>query len=116
MRRSGYVALTLAAVAAVLAGCGGEDKRYGDAKIVDKLDLQEVEGEKDYAMRDDPFCTVDRELLNTRSEVDDALDADDDLVVASREGNVGIVGVFLAPDCRDTARKKLSRLDPEPAD
>ena len=106
----------LVAVAAVLPGCGGDEKRYGDAKIIDKLDLQEIEGEKEYAIGDDAaFCTVDRELLNTRSEVEDALDSED-VVVASREGNVGVVGAFLAPDCADTARKKLSRLDPEPAD
>ena len=79
------------------------------------LNLEEVDGQKDYAMDGDLFCSVERKLLNDSSEVDDALEEDEiGLVVPSREGNVGVVGVpVFASDCRDEARKKLSRLDPE---
>ena len=119
MRGREQVVVVLVAMTAALAACGDDDgKRYSDAKIVDKLNLEHVEGQKDYVMKDDLFCTVDRRLLNTSSEVEEAVDeADINLVVASREGNVGIVGVpIFADDCRDVARKKLNRLDPKPAD
>ena len=107
--------LIVVAISAALVGCGGDDDtRYGDAKIIDKLKLEELEGEKDYAIEGDLFCSVERELLNTSSEVEDAVEAEEiHLVVSSREGNVGVVGVpFFANDCRETARKKLNKLDP----
>jgi hypothetical protein len=118
MGNRGQVAVVLVALTAALAACGDDDKRVSDAKIVDKLNLEEVEGQKDYAIDGDLFCSVARELLNTRSEVEDALEDDEiGLVVASREGNVGIVGVpVFANDCQSSARKKLSKLDPEPRD
>jgi hypothetical protein len=117
MRGRGQVVLILA-VSAALAGCGEEDVRYGDARIVDKLNLEEVEGQKDYTIEGDLFCSIERQLLNTRSEVEEALDSDDSgLVVSSREGNVGVVGVpVFAGDCSEDARKKLNRLDPESED
>src|SRR5688500_15042873 len=123
MRSRGMVLIVLGAVAVGLAvwlvACGDdEEKRFGDAKIVDKLNLQEVDGQKDYAIDGDLFCSVERKLLNNRTEVEDAIETDEiGLVVASREGNVGVVGVpVFANDCRQEARKKLSRLDPESAD
>jgi hypothetical protein len=113
------VAISVVGVSVAIVACGGDDdKRYGDTKIVDKLNLEDVEGQKDYAIDGDLFCSVERNLLNTRSEVEDAIEADEiGLVVASREGNVGVVGVpVFANDCREDARKKLNRLDPEPSD
>ena len=117
MRSRGHFALLLTVTSAALAGCGDDDdKRYSDARIVDKLNLEEVEGQKDYAIDGDLFCSVERKLLNNRSEVEDA-DEETDLVVASREGNVGVIGVpVFAGDCAEEARKKLNKLDPEPED
>ncbi|HEX2128167.1 MAG TPA: hypothetical protein VHF58_03015 [Solirubrobacterales bacterium] len=117
MSSRGYFALVLTAASVAMAGCGDDDdKRYSDARIVDKLNLEEVQGQKDYAIDGDLFCSVERKLLNTRSEVEEA-DENTDLVVASREGNVGVIGVpVFATDCAEKARKKLNRLDPEPAD
>jgi hypothetical protein len=113
MHARGQVAVVLVVITAALAACGDEDeKRYGDAKIVDQLNLEEIdiEGKKELAINRDPFCLVS-ELLNTRSEVDDA-DGEAPIVVASREGNVGIAGVEIVPDCQEKARKKLNKLDP----
>ena len=120
MGSRGNVALALVAISAALAACGdGDEKRYGDAQIVDKLNLEEVEvqGKKELTIHSDPFCIVN-ELLNTRSEVEDAAEADkeNEVVLTSREGNVGVAGAIVAPDCVDAARKKLSKLDPEPKD
>ena len=40
-----------------------------------------------------------------------------DLVLASREGNVGVKArPGFAPDCARDARKKLNKLDPTPED
>jgi len=39
------------------------------------------------------------------------------LILNSREGNVGVKGVPpFAPDCQDSAKKKLNKLDPKPPD
>jgi hypothetical protein len=110
------VAVAAVAAAAVVAGCGGDDIRYGDGKIIDKLNLEK--SENGYSLEGDLFCEVKRELLNDSEEVDAALDADElGLVIASREGNAGVEGVpVFSPDCRDRAKKKLNRLDPEPAE
>jgi hypothetical protein len=114
--RRGPTALTVTAtiLALAVAGCGEEPKRYSDDKIIDKLNLEKLEGETDFTMKDDVFCVVSKQLLNTADEVEAASDDKDtrSLVVASREGNVGIVGVPIFPnDCQETVRKKLSRLD-----
>jgi len=117
-RRQGIaLALVGAAAAAVVGGCGGgSDTHYSDKQIIEKLNLDETG--KGYAIDGDPFCEIDGRLLNDSDEVEKA--ADDDkpvgLVIASREGNVGVIGLVpFAPDCRDAATKKLKRLDPEPA-
>jgi len=104
------------ALIAVLASCGGDDTRYADDKIVDRLNLEETES--GYAIDGDPFCEVERKLLNDSTEVEDAADKDElGLVIASREGNAGVQGVPpFAPDCGDEAKKKLNRLDPAPAE
>jgi hypothetical protein len=111
--RPGGASVAVACFALLLAGCGGDDKRYGDARIVERLHLEEV-GD-DYAIDGDPFCAVERRLLNDADEVDDAADEDEVIIVASREGNVGVAGVApFANDCADTARKRLNKLDPAP--
>ncbi len=106
----GLLALLFALVA---AGCGGDDKRYSDDRIVERLHLEELDDA--YAIDGDPFCAVDLKLLNDSDEVDATADEDDVIVVASREGNVGVEGVApFAHDCADTARKRLNKLDPAP--
>jgi hypothetical protein len=108
---TGTLAIVVAIVAGVLGGCGEEDK-VGDGKIVERLNLSEVDGT--YAIDGDPFCAVDEELLNTSDEVEEAIDGDEiGLVVSSREGGVGVEGVAPFPeDCRAEAKKKLNKLDP----
>lgn len=113
MGKRGLAAIAIF-VLAVLAGCGDEGKRYGDAKIADRLHLEEAD--HNYAIDGDPFCEVEHQLLNDPDEVQSA--ADDDkvgLVVASAETNVGVKGVApFAQDCRATAKKRLNKLDPAP--
>lgn len=98
----------------VPVACGAEEKRYADDKIIAQLDLKKTE--KGYAIDGDPFCEVERKLLNDASEVDAAADKDElGLVISSSEGNAGVTGVApFAPDCGEQAEKRLSRLDPEP--
>jgi len=118
IRRRQRIALGLAGIATLLVGCGGgSDVHYGDKQIVDKLGLEETG--KGYAIDGDPFCEIDGRLLNDADEVGKVEDQKKPvgLVIASREGNVGVIGLVpFAPDCRDTATKKLNRLDPEPSD
>jgi hypothetical protein len=110
------IAATLLVMAVVAAGCGGDSVRYSDRDIIEKLNLER--SGNGYAIDGDPFCEVEGKLLNDADEVDAAEDRERlGLVIASREGNVGVKGVPpFAPDCRDTATKKLNRLDPPPAD
>jgi hypothetical protein len=111
--RRGRASVAVVFLAFLLPGCGGDDKRYADDRIVERLHLEEV-GD-DFAIDGDPFCAVERRLLNDAEEVDDVTDEDDVIVVASREGNVGVEGVApFAHDCADTARKRLNKLDPAP--
>lgn len=109
-RGGAAIAFLLAALA--LASCSEDDgTRIGDAKIIDKLNLKSTEegGFEGFAIDGDPFCLVADRLLNTADEVEST----GGLVVASREGNVGVQGVSpFAPDCREEARKKLNKLDP----
>jgi hypothetical protein len=100
---------------ALVAGCGDDDgKRYSDDKIVEAVHLEESLDGDAYAIDGDPFCEVDKKLLNDADEVEDAA-GDDTLVVASREGNVGVVGTgAFAHNCQVTARKRLNKLDPRP--
>jgi hypothetical protein len=112
VHRWGALLVAVAAVAA--AGCGEEETRYADDRIVDRLNLEETEN--GYAVDGDPFCEVDDQLLNDASEVDDAAERDDlGLVIVSRQGNAGVKGVPpFAPDCGDEVKKKLNKLDPVP--
>jgi hypothetical protein len=110
------ILVTVAAVVIAAAGCGGDEEttRFGDDKIVDTLDLQKSDG--GYAIGGDPFCEVDSNLLNDADEVDKAKDRNDlNLMLASHEGNVGVIGVPpFAPDCRQKAERQLNKLDPKP--
>jgi len=108
----GGAAVAAFLVALALAGCSEEEtSRIGDAKIIDKLKLEQAEG--GYTVDGDPFCVVADPLLNTASEVASAQGSRKAIIVASREGNVGVVGVPTFPDdCRQVARKKLNKLDP----
>ena len=114
MGRRGRALLAVVFVGAVLAGCGGEDKRYSDDKIVERLHLEDAD--QAYAIDGDPFCEVDKKLLNDADEVAGAVDDDKiGLVVASKAGNAGVTGVTpFAHDCRETALKRLNKLDPKP--
>jgi hypothetical protein len=107
-------ALLVAVSALAVAGCGEEETRYNDDRIVDRLNLEETEN--GYAVDGDPFCEVDDKLLNDAGEVEDAAERDDlGLVIASRQGNAGVTGVPpFAPDCGDEVKKKLNKLDPVP--
>jgi hypothetical protein len=107
------IAGAIAAIVLVAAaGCGGDSVRYSDKQIIAKLNLEKT-GNR-YAIDGDPFCEIEGKLLNDSDEVDAAAERDGTgLVIASREGNVGVKGVPpFAPDCADTTKKKLSRLDP----
>ncbi len=102
-----------------IGGCGGgEETRFNDAKIVERLNLKESADGKAYEIDGDPFCEVDRKLLNDATEVEEAADRDEfGLVIASREGNAGVEGLPpFNPECGEVAEKKLNRLDPEPAE
>lgn len=107
----------MVAVIAVLAaatGCGGDEIRYSDAKIVDQLNLEQTEN--GYTIDGDLFCEVSAKLLNSAAEVEAAEEKDDlGLVISSREGNAGVSGVpVFAPECGEKADKKLNKLDPPP--
>jgi hypothetical protein len=99
----------LAALA--LAACSDEKPRYNNDRIVERLHLKEVD--EGYSVDDDPFCEVAKNLINDADEREAAEDRDKlGLVIASREGNVGVRGVpVLTPDCRDLVRKRLNKLD-----
>jgi hypothetical protein len=111
-------AVVLAALSGLLAtGCGDEESvRFSDAKIIDKLHLEE--SGNGYAIDGDPFCEIEGKLLNDAEEVSNAADRDEvGVVLASNQGNVGVKLVPpFAPDCRDRAKKKLNKLDPKPKD
>jgi hypothetical protein len=114
MRSTTAVAVVLGVV---VAGCGsGDDTHFSDAKIIEKLNLKK--SGNGYAIDADPFCEVEGKLLNNFDEVSNAADRDHlGLVIASRQGNVGVKGVPpFAPDCKDKAQKKLNKLDPKPKD
>ncbi len=115
-RIPGVLAAALLVALVVGAGCGEDEVRYGDQKIVDKLNLEK--SENGYSLGGDIFCEVKQDLLNDSAQVDDALDRDSlGLVIASAEGNVGVVGVpVFSPDCKDEAKKKLNKLDPKPVE
>ncbi len=115
VRRWGVPLIAVIALLGGLVGCGGDDTRYKDQKIVDRLNLKQTEN--GYAIDGDPFCEVEKKLLNDAAEVEAAAEKDDlGLVIASREGNAGVQGVpVFAPDCSDEAKKKLNKLD-APAD
>ncbi len=112
----GRIRLVIVALASVagLAACGDEGTSYSDREIIDKLNLEQ--SGNGYAIDGDPFCEVEGKLLNDSDEVEAAAEREElGLVIASREGNVGVKGVPpFAPDCRDTAKKKLNKLDPAP--
>jgi hypothetical protein len=113
------VAVGIGAVALALgfAACGDEDQvRYGDAAIIERLNLDRNQG--GYAIGADPFCEVAKNLLNDADEVEEAADHEElGLVISSAAGNVGVQGVApFAPDCRNKARRKLNKLDPKPKD
>jgi hypothetical protein len=101
-----------------MGGCGGEDTRYNDAKIVEKLNLEKADGGDGYVIDDALFCEVEKRLLNDADEVEAAADEDElGLVISSREGNAGVTGVPpFNPECGDKAQKQLNKLDPPPAD
>jgi hypothetical protein len=113
---SAVAAALVAALVPGLAGCGEEDEDFPNGRIVDALELEEIGS--GYAMGGDPFCEVEAKLLNDADEVDTAQEEDEfGVVIASRQGNVGIETVPpFAPDCTDKAKKKLNRLDPVPKD
>ena len=114
MQAGRAIALTLV-IGAFAAGCGDDGGvTFSDAKIIDKLNLEK--SGNGYAIDGDPFCEVEGKLLNDSDEVANAAERDDlGLVIASREGNVGVKGVPpFAPDCSDKAKKKLNKLDPKP--
>jgi hypothetical protein len=118
LRRWGARLVCVVAAVAALGGCGGEETRYNDAKIVERLNLEEATDGPGYEIADETFCTVEKKLLNDAEEVQAAEDEDElGLVIASREGNAGVTGVPpFNPECGEKAEKKLNKLDPPPAE
>lgn len=100
----------LLALAAATAGCAASES-YSDGKLVGALNLKQTG--HGYQMGGDPFCTV-VELLNDGDEVEQASEqGGHDFVIASPNGNVGVVGrPPFAPDCAKRAKAALRRLDP----
>ena len=119
MARRGGAAVAIGLIAALgLASCGdGSDTRYSDQQIIERLNLQDDDAADGsaYLLGHDAFCAVSKKLLNDSDEVESAADSKRSLVITSREGNVGVVGVPVFPrDCKDVVQKKLNKLDPAP--
>jgi hypothetical protein len=102
------LALALVALAAVAAGCGS-DSSTPDSKIVKALDLER--SGQGYEVGGDFFCVVS-ELLNDGDEVDGSSgNQQESFVIASPDGEIGVVVVKPFPtDCLQAARKDLRRL------
>jgi hypothetical protein len=116
MKRGG-VAIAIIVIAALgLGSCGDDETKYSDKAIIEKLNLAKADtGGNAYTLGTDAFCEVERNLLNDADEIDSASDDRGALVITSREGNVGVIGVPVFPrDCKDVVVKKLTRLDPAP--
>ena len=101
-----------------VAACGGGDEtKFSDQKIVDKLNLSKPDDDagESYLFDNDAFCQVDKNLLNDGDEIESAADDKNALVITSREGHVGVIGLPVFPrDCKDDVEKKLNKLDPAP--
>ena len=54
--RTPIVIAGLAAAIAILGGCGGDDVRYSDKRIIDKLNLEK--SDNGYSVEGDVFCEV----------------------------------------------------------
>jgi hypothetical protein len=117
MAHRGGAALAIGLIAIVgVASCGEDETSFSDKKIVEKLNLTKPDsGGKGYWFDGDAFCEIDHDLLNDSGEIDSAAKDRNNLVIASREGNVGVIGTPpFAPDCKDRVQHKLNRLDPVP--
>ena len=115
MGRRGRASIAACVLVALLAGCGDDGNRYGDQRIVESLNLREEPGGGGYVIGNNLFCEV-KDLLNDSDEVGDAVD-EDEVVVASGEGNVGVTGTgAFGHHCAVKARKGLNELDPPPKD
>jgi hypothetical protein len=102
------LALPLAVLAVAAAGCGSNSSTP-DSDMVRALNL--TPAGQGYEVGDDPFCVVG-ELLNDGDEVDGASgDQQESFVIASPNGEIGIVALKpFPPDCAQQARKDLRRL------
>jgi hypothetical protein len=99
--------LAVAAVAVLLAGCGGEDVRFPNAKVVQALDLKQEKHA--YAVGGSPFCKVTN-ILNDSEEVDSA---PPEYVLASPGRHVGIQAKPpFSSSCEKQVRRALTRIDP----
>ena len=116
LRGGAVVAIGLIAAVGFASCGGGTETRYSDKQIIDKLNLRDDKSvENAYLLGHDEFCAVSRKLLNDSDEVSSASDGKRSLVITSREGNVGVLGVPVFPrDCKDVVQKKLNSLDPVP--
>jgi hypothetical protein len=114
-RRAGAAIGVLAVllVAGGLSACGSDPVNYSDKEIIKRLKLEETDGGDAYAIDGDPFCEVEKKLLNDAEEVDKARGGRNGaLVIASREGNAGVKArPGFAPDCQSDAKRKLNKLD-----
>jgi hypothetical protein len=114
-RGGAVAAIGLIAIVGV-ASCGSDETSFSDKKIIAKLNLSKPDdGGKGYLFDNDAFCEIDHNLLNDSGEINSADNNRDNLVIASREGHVGVIGrAPFAPDCKDRVQHKLNRLDPVP--
>jgi hypothetical protein len=117
MRAAVAIAIGLSLAAGAAACGGGDDTQFSDQKIIEKLNLTKSDDDsaKGYLFGDDFFCQVDKNLLNDADEIEAAAEDKNALVITSREGNVGVVGLPVFPrDCKEAIEKKLGKLDPVP--
>lgn len=111
MGRLALLSGMVAAGIALTVGCGGEEQ-VPDDEIVDALKL-EPGSSSGYAMGGDPFCEVDKNLLNDSDEVETASEGDDlGLVITDSDAAVGIQAVPpFDPDCAREAKRALDKLE-----
>ena len=104
------IALTAVIALVGVIGCG-EETTVSDDTIVQALNLERSDEGPVYEVGGDPFCQVERELLNDSGEVDDAEKNKNALVVADSDATIGIQVIPpFDKTCEQRVRKELNKL------